>query len=333
MIFTLQPGVAATLPAQLLSVRLQTRGAATLPELDAVVVEPGGEERVRTDLVRHPGRLALAIQEPTLIRIRPAGGAPRFGTGAVFGLVVGAEASDADQAVLKSVDVSGLGACHLIALTPSGSDVVITAVAQSAHVVLPPGADRARVATREVIGSPTVPASEAASIRLAIDSSASMRPTIASGWLAWTVELISGIATVVSDLATLPTTACGRTSTTLPDHRFDQGGGRVVDELGEVPPSIGFRSALVPDGGGHGMTYLVTDAVPVDHPGERRDLVHLVILGGAQSAGDRVAEGTVTHIDVNGSPESLSSEKLTALARSLLSDYQRRFRGRRGSPS
>ena len=118
MILTLQPGVGATLPAQLLSAKLQLlsapgAGPAPLPELEAVALTPDSGERPVTDVIRHPGMLVLAIHEPTLIRIRPPASASTFPTGSVYGLVIGPEGGDSDRATLKSVDASGLRSCDL----------------------------------------------------------------------------------------------------------------------------------------------------------------------------------------------------------------------------
>jgi hypothetical protein len=360
MILTLQPGAGATLPAQLLSVKLQRLGApgagpAVLPELEAVALTADGGERALTDVIRHSGTLVLAVHEPTLIRIRPSTSSGTFPTGSVYGLVVGPEGTDSDRAALKSVDASGLRSCSLVTLSPSGPDVVVTAVAQAAQVVLPPVADQARATAREVVGAPRVSASEAVAVRVVIDASASFRPVLACGWLAAMIELVSGVATVISSAASLPVTACGRSQFALGDHQFAQPGTATADEVVEIPPSIGFRSALVPSGGGHGLTYVITDGVPADLGPASRDLVHLILLGVApldgsgrtEAAGTRTAlvEGrpwsasasasaaSVTKIEVEGGADTLSADQVRAIARSLLAGYEQRLQEARGVTS
>lgn len=352
MILTLQPGAGATLPAQLLSVKLQRLGgagaaSAVLPELEAVALTADGSERALTDVIRHSGTLVLAVHEPTLIRIRPSTRSGTFPIGSVYGLVVGPEGSDSDRAALKSVDASGLRSCSLVTLSPSGSDVVVTAVAQAAQVVLPPAADQARATAREVVGAPRVSASEAVAVRVVIDASASFRPVIAGGWLATTIELVSGIATVISSAESLPVTACGRSQFALGDHRFAQPGTSTADEIAEIAPSIGFRSALVPDGGGRGLTYVITDGVPADLAPASRDLVHLILLraappdhGGRTEATPTrtaVVEGgpasvpvSVTEIAVEGGADTLSPDRVHAIVLSLLAGYEQRLQQARG---
>lgn len=343
-VYMLQQGNAVTLPAQLVVVRLQTTGGQPPPQLDALVKDLDGTERSLGDVTRYAGSLVLTVSELTTIRLRPPPEDEVFAPNSTFSVVIGAESQEADRVVLSAVDASGLRRRDLVTLSPVGDEIVVTALAETRESALVPLAARARVAAREVLSTSAVPADRSVAIQVVVDGSASMRPHLNSGAVERVLELLMGVGHVISSSRRVAASVCGQSLTRLAEQRMDAFAAAILPDATALPASIGFRSALIPDGGAGTLTYVVTDAIPADLMAGRADLVHLVLLAavGQGETGELPVDVSATVIapqanmgratSASGVPrdgwDAITNAQLGVTTSSLLSGYRGRFENR-----
>jgi hypothetical protein len=278
MMFVLQPGGAVPLPAQLLVVRVHVPPGQPVPRLEAVAATPGpGAGPLDVAAARV---LALTVTQPTTVRVRPGDGGV-FGPGSVFGLSVQTEGVNGSTVSLQGVDVSGLRQRELVLLTPREDQVVVSAVAQVADLALPPVAVAARIAARERLGVARLPPAQAIPLTVVVDVSASMRPRLAAGEVERALELLVGLAQVVSGPDAPAAALCAHELSSIPTAAPTSWAAEVSGAAAARRAVVGFRSSRVPVPRSGGVTYLVTDAVPADLAPDRPDPLHLVLLGDA----------------------------------------------------
>jgi hypothetical protein len=327
--FILEPGRSIPLPAQLLVVRVQARGAAVPPLVDVLSAASGRPVDGR-DLTAAPGMVALAVTEPVTIRIRPAGGLDAFPPHSIVSLNVGAETPDASSVTLPGVDASGLPQRDLVTLTPSGDEVLVTALVESRDAELPPLAAQARVAAREVLGLPRVRAEDAVNLSIVVDTTASMRPLLVSGAVERALELVMGAGQVIGADQPVQAAGCGQGIVTLPPQRLDGFARSVAGAAAELEASTGFRSRLIPRPQAASVTYVVTDAVPADAvPAAQGSGLHLLILS---AAAEPAAVGAPpppgrTYLSPDLPWDQLHQHQVTQLVASLLSVFRERQTG------
>jgi hypothetical protein len=338
VIFALQQGTGSPVANQLLSVVIQVGAGQQPPQLSAVVIDGSGEpvltdgksERTAAVTSRHPGLIALTVTEPVLIRISPPDGLSVFPSDSTYSVIVGPEGRDADRLMLRSLDASGLQRRDVITMVPLGGEVMVSAVGHTAEPVLPPLAAKARTAAREVLGMPTVSAEQAVALAVAVDTSASMQRCLGAGTVSNVLQLLMGLGQVVASSQRVGSNLVGQSLSRLPDQPLDAFALPVTEAARAMPPSIGFRSDLVPDAGAQAVTYVLTDAVPADLPSARTDLLHLVVL--AAGADEEMAQprpswvgGSVIATDQDW--DALGQLEVKTMVSSLLLPYRLRFFG------
>lgn len=284
--YVLEGGSAITLPAKPVSIRLQSSRSA------AVRLEAVGIDGPVRSIAPAPGMLVVPqVPGPVTVRAVPAEGG-RFESGSVLNLTIGYESRqdlDPDRGVLNGLDVSGLQHRDVVMLEPNGDRIGVTVLGPAAaEEPLSPGAELARDAAREVLGTDQLPSRSAVTAVVAIDVSASMRPLHADGTVAQVLDILAGVHRVVGRPAKGSLRGClvagqGRWLSPAPPERFAQ---EAVQAAQDLPLSTGFRSAAVLDPQRSGapadspvLHWLVTDGAPGDVAAlQGRTDVHLVCL-------------------------------------------------------
>jgi hypothetical protein len=335
----LQQGSSVALPVQLLLVRVQGPDDDGRPQLDAVVVRGPGREDPATDLERHPGTLVLAVTDTTTIRLRPPPGETVFRADSVFSVSIGGEGPDAEQVVLSSVDTSGMRQRDLVTLQPAGDETVVTALTETSESPLPPLAARARQAARALLAD-TRGAEQRVALQVVVDGSASMRPHLRSDRLERVLELVMGAVQSICSGSQVACSVCAQSRSEVRAEDLTSFSGSLAAAAARRPPAIGFRSALVPEGGDGTFTYLVTDGVPADLRPARSDHLHLVILAArGYDPSPLLPSGVLATVitvpagdasDQAGSSDATSTDggtdepQLSEIVSSLLSGYRQR---------
>lgn len=333
--FMLKTGHQAQLAAQPIVVRVQSGDGAEPHRLEVL-----GEQRQPVSVDRH-GMLVLPVVDQRItVRVLPSGEG-RFPSQSLITLMVGPDSRDpdVDRAMLDQVDVSGLAFRDLITVEPVGERLQVTALGTVADTPLPPRAEMARDAARELLGVPQAATADAMDISVAVDVSVSMRQPITDGTVEATLEFLAGLGSVVAAGRSLDVSLCGQTLQRLATEPPEKFTAAAMASVAEAPLTTGFRSALAGPGGPRSLVFLITDGIPAD-----LDVVdpsvdsvrppHLVLLvpsGFAETV--RVPEGvpyTVIGVEPVGSGRttSLGSDRrqCTEIVRSLLVGYDAQAR-------
>lgn len=141
------------------------------------------------------------VDETAIIRVSPAGGGT-FGSSTVISCTAEIEVRgdhDPQRAVLGQVDLSGLTGRDLIEVVPDGGRLRLSSLGVVTQTELPELAAAARDAAREVLGTERAPRENRSDLTVLVDCSASMRPLMEEGSLASAIEVVVGVAQVVSD--------------------------------------------------------------------------------------------------------------------------------------
>lgn len=284
--YVLEGGSSITLPAKPVSVRLQSSRAG------AVRLEALGADGPVRSIAPAPGMLVVPqVPGPVTVRAVPVDGG-RFESGSVLNLTVGYESRqdlDPDRGVLNGLDVSGLRHRDVVMLEPNGDRITVTVLGPAAaEEPLPPVAELARDAAREVLGTDQLPTRSAVTAVVGIDVSASMRGLHADGTVAQVLDILAGVHRVVGRPAKDSLRGClvagqARWLPPAPPERFAR---EVAGATQELPLSTGFRSGAVLDAQRSGapvdgpvLHWLVTDGAPGDIAVlQGRSDVHLVCL-------------------------------------------------------
>ncbi len=267
--YVLEGGKSITLPNHPVSIRLQSGAHAVRLEASA----SSGPVQVISPTA---GLMVVPkVSEAITIRAVPGGG-DRFGPGSVLDLMVGYESRqdlDPDRGVLSGVDVSGLRHRDILVLEPEGDRIRVTVLGPpAAEAPLPPVAERARDAARELLGTDQLPPGEAITSVVAVDLSASMRGLHTDGTVAQVLDIIAGIHRVIGrsedgHLRAALVTDTPRWLTPAPPERF---ASAVTEQCTDVALATGFRAGAVLDVPGVGpqsdrvRRWIVTDGVPAD---------------------------------------------------------------------
>jgi hypothetical protein len=185
------------------------------------------------------------LDGPVSIALSPTTGMAAFARGTVVNLAIGHDSAvdlDPVQVVFDPVDVGGDTMVELAVLTPAGAGIEVTAAALP-DTTLSPLASAARTSARTMVGRGTRASRGAA--RLAIDVSASMRPTFTDGSVAALTDIVVGVADALG-IGDLTAVLVGDTVTTLQSPR---GPSTLAETLATTPPpwSAGVRWSLLTD--------------------------------------------------------------------------------------
>lgn len=284
-------------------------------------------------VIVRPDRIVLpAITEPVTLRILPEPDEERFAPHSVVTVVIRNDraGADADQVILDDVDLSGLTHRDLIQLVPDGRQIRIVGLRTAADTPLPPVAELARNAAREILGVPQVDAADAIELAVVVDTSASMRGPLSDGAAVAACDVVAGIATVIAPGRRLTGSAAALTSRRLAGAPPDRFAAEMAAALGaatadhdrdhDPTPSprltTGFRSAAA-DPDRDGLTVVVTSGVPADRQSDAS--TPLLILGAPGRSTDWPGAAGATVVDRGGLISSPPDrEVITAAVGSLL---------------
>ncbi|WP_396909625.1 hypothetical protein [Mycolicibacterium sp.] len=193
------------------------------------------------------------VDEEIVIFAIPDDGRERFGSDTTLHVSIGLDSvgdPDSDVAQLAPRDVSGLTTIDLASIAPAGDDqVVITTRLIQSDAALPPLAARARVACRGVLGVDRLPPGQQTTMGCVVDPSAALAARVNDGTVAAAMDVIAGIAAVISGPSPV--------SVMLADDRHTVVGAGPSSELGTQT-----RAALTTTGYGVGADLqAATDAV------------------------------------------------------------------------
>lgn len=284
--YVLEGGSSITLPTKPVSIRLQSSRAG------AVRLEALGADGPVRSIAPAPGMLVVPqVPGPVTVRAVPVDGG-RFPSGSVLNLTVGYESRqdlDPDRGVLNGLDVSGLRHRDVVMLEPTGGRITVTVLGPAAaEEPLTPGAELARDAAREVLGTDQLPGRSAVTAVVAVDVSASMRSLHADGTVGQVLDILAGVHRVVGQPARHSLRGClvagqARWLPPAPPERFAQ---ETAEAARDLPLSTGFRSAAALESppsetptDSAVLHWLVTDGAPADIAAlQGRTDVHVVCL-------------------------------------------------------
>lgn len=279
-------------------------------------------------VIERPDRIVLpSITEPVTLRILPVETEPRFGPQSVLTVVIRHDRAgeDSDQVVLDDVDLSGLTHRDLVQLIPDGRQLRIVGLRSAADTPLPPVAEIARDAAREILGLPQVDADRAVELSARIDGSSSMLPALGDGSVTAACDVLAGMATVISPGRQLSASVAGLTERRLcsaPPERFGAEVTAALSDSGEAAAGVasgtGFRTGTAPAG----RTVLISSGIPADWPGDRTpDGLHLLVLGSPGRSTDWPGAGEAVVVDRGRLIcEPPDREAIAAAVRALLHD-------------
>ena len=295
------------------------------------MVIPDGRA-VRLDLIEGGTVLPASRPRPGMLMVPPRTGRltirvcpvddQRFpaGTQIELSLAVGhPRQQDAVVVRLARTDISGLPFRDLVMLESHGADRAISATLGAIERELAPLGEFARVTARECLGTGAL-APGLLTTAIAVDVSASMLSLRPGDSVGAVIDLLDGVASVISPDKAPEIAAVGRERVVLRDISLREWGTHCAEGIRGLPMSSGLlsaRSTPTANTVAGELTFLITDAVPPDSPGPAdpaNPALHLVILS-SRSAW-RVMEGTTsqaaTLIELPGQAASLKNALLAA---------------------
>lgn len=210
-----------------------------------------------------PGDGTLVVPAPeqlTVIAVAPAAGAA-FPDGTVLTLTVGQEVE------LRDVNVSGLGQTALLRFEREGGALLVS----TPYIGVRPGdrdnlselGKRARTVTRELLGVPDL--AEPLSMTILVDDSASMRVPLRDGALAAVLDILDGMAEVLTPGRQPELGLLGSSLRWITPGEQTWLSQAVESELANATWGLGARLGMAEQAPGpRAVSYLVTDAVPAD---------------------------------------------------------------------
>jgi hypothetical protein len=231
---------------------------------------------------------------------------------------------DGDRIIVPSIDAAGSGRRELVTITRRAAYYHVERMDPEEPIGLSPIAEAVRVTARQLIGADRVP--HPMPLSVVVDTSASMASAISAKAVNDAVEVLAGVATVVTSDNRLSLFTGPSTSTTTA-----QDASRMVQsalEASRRKSSFAPADAPAPDGA---ITFIVTDGIPpgierLEADEQRRH--HLVLLCPQSAA--VLLEGLttlpVTNVDVSASglaTDALLTDAQTRrlVVRSLLRDF------------
>lgn len=217
----------ARLPRRPLSVTLAVVGPRSSGVRLVARLADGADAPVR---VHSPGILIVPrVDDEIIIAAVPEAGLAQFDEDTVLHVTIGPDSPldiDADYAQLAPREVSGLASIELATIAPATVDqVAVTTRLTVADAPLPPLSNRARVACRGALGMDTLPPDRQVAAACVIDASASVAALVGDGTLAAAIDIVAGVAAVIS--GPRPLRAC------LADEKYTEIPAGPIGELSE----------------------------------------------------------------------------------------------------
>ncbi|WP_433665081.1 hypothetical protein ACQPW1_24525 [Nocardia sp. CA-128927] len=228
----------------------------------------------------HQGHVVVSdIESRCTVAAFPNDGTAVFRDGTAVTLFVevdgGQHNSDSLRVEVVQQDVSGLHRAELARLRPAGNQIEVS-------VRLPdelgPLARAACSAAHEILGSDQAPRISAATVGLAIDTTASMVPRIGDGSVTVLTELVTGVAEAAScDLRSVD--ILGPTTLPVDIHPVGDLAERVESMLRDMGAGIGLTTRdLLPHNQQH-VVLVITDTPPLGRAAQQ-GVRHLVLAHG-----------------------------------------------------
>lgn len=264
--YLLEGSASARLPRRPLAVTLSIRGNPGAARLSARL-----ENSAQTPTVlRHSATMLIVprVDEEIVIFAVPDNGNERFDANTSLLVSIGLDSAgtdpDSDMAQLAPRDVSGLTAIDLASIAPAGSDqVVVTTRLIQSDAPLPTLAARARIACRGVLGVDRLPPGRQIAVACVVDPAAAMAARVADGSVAAALDIVTGIAAVLSGPAPVAVTLGDDRHTAVNGTRPAELGAQTVAALIQAGYGVGtdLQAAVDAVDPSVGLIILVTGAV------------------------------------------------------------------------
>lgn len=286
--YLLEGTASARLPRRPLAVTLSIQGNPGAARLAARL-----ENSAQTpSVLRHNATMLIVprVDEEIVIFAVPDNGRERFDANTSLHVSIGLDRGgdpDSDVAQLAPRDVSGLTAIDLASIAPVGADqVVVTTRLIQSDAALPPLAARARVACRGVLGVDRLPPGEQTSVACVVDPSAALAARVADGAVGAAMDIITGIAAVLSGPTPVTVSLADERHTVVDSGRPTDLAAQTRAALAGVGYGVGadLQGAIDAVDPSVGLVVLVTTAV--GPPVRRTDGTALtrLVLSGSRSA-------------------------------------------------
>lgn len=275
--YLLREGHAVRVDAVPIAIRVQAIGAPVRHRFEIV----GLHGPVRT--VHRPDQVIVpVVDQPVRVGLLPEDEV--FGPQSVVTVALGpdapAGAGDVDRAVLDAVDLSGLRRRDIVIMEPEAGRIKISTVGVVSDEVLPPTAEMARDAARELLGVPRLPVERRVELVIGLDSSASMHRLPPDRLVRPALEILAGLGVVIAAENSVRGLVIGWEAVPAPVGPAAAFADLMIDTLSGRGLDIGCRTELLPAPGPRTVRWLITDAVPAFRPGSVPPQVVLVTESG-----------------------------------------------------
>lgn len=309
--YLLREGHAVRVDAVPIAIRVQSIGAPVRHRFEII----GLHGSVRT--VHRPDQVIVpVIDQPVRVSLLPEDEV--FGPQSLVTVSLAPDAptggGDADRAVLDSVDLSGLRRRDIVIMEPDAGRIKISTIGMVTDEALPPTAEMARDAARELLGVPRLPAERRVKLAVGLDSSASMRRLPPDRLVRPALEILAGLSVVIAAEHAVHGMVIGWESVPAPSAPAAEFADAMIKTLQDRGLDIGCRADVLASAAPRTVRYLITDAVPALRPG--MDPPHVLMITEAQSAGE--AGAGVTAVPIGRDDQLLDRGEVRKIVSSLL---------------
>lgn len=286
-IYVLEGTGSARLPRRPLTVTLTIDGNQASRAKLIAKLSDGSDAPIR----RHSAGMLIIprIDQDIVITAIPDQGRDRFDPNTVLHIVIGLDSADpnSDSAQLSPREVSGLASIELAVLTPASAEqITVTTRLQAVDAPLPPVAARARVDCRGAIGVDQLPAGQQVPLSCVVDASVSMAARAHDGSLAAALDILAGIAAVISGPTPVRVVLATHRQTSLPAVSGAELSGHVIAQIGQTGYGVGagLDAAVQQVSNQNGLTVVITDAPgPALRAANARAVSRLILTNSASA--------------------------------------------------
>lgn len=262
-IYVLEGTGSARLPRRPLTVTLTIDGNPASRAALVAKLSDGSDAPVR----RHSAGMLIIprVDDDIVITAVPDQGRDRFDPNTVLHIEIRLDSADpnSDRAQLSPREVSGLASIELAVLTPDATDqITVTTRLQAVDAPLPLVAARARVDCRGAIGVDQLPVGKQVSLSCVIDASVSMAARQRDGSLAAAIDIVAGIAAVISGSTPVHVVVANDRPTALPAVSGAELSGHAIAHIADSGYGVGagVDAAVQHAATASGLTIVITDA-------------------------------------------------------------------------